>query len=93
MTLHRTAAVNLTPARRRALEALAATHPRPGRYSNTTEVTGGDKPRIALVHWKAADWLVEESLARLDPASDAPRLILTIAGRLACDDAGIKVGP
>lgn len=85
--------LNLTPARCRALEALAATHPRPGRYSNTTEVTGGDRPRTALVHWQAADWLMDQWMIRSDPRCDEPgRLILTLEGRKACDDAGITVG-
>lgn len=77
--------LNLTPARRWALEVLVATHPRPGRYSNTTKVTGGDRPRIALVHWQAADWLMDQGLVEPGLAT----LALTDAGLAACDDAGI----
>jgi hypothetical protein len=74
----------LTPARRRALEAMAATHPRPARVSNATVTTGG----TALVYWQSADWLASEGLARVN---DAGGLVLTAAGVIACQAAGIEV--
>jgi hypothetical protein len=74
----------LTPARRRALEVLAATHPRPARVSNTTTRTAG----VALVYWQSADWLVAEGLAG---ATDGGGLVLTAAGVIACRAAEIEV--
>ncbi len=74
----------LTPPRRRALEVLAATHPRPARVSNTTTKTAG----VALVYWQSADWLVAEGLAS---ATDAGGLVLTAGGVIACRAAEIAV--
>jgi hypothetical protein len=74
----------LTPARRRALEVLAATHPRPARVSNTTARPAG----AALVYWQSADWLIDEGLAS---ATDAGGLVLTAAGVIAAKAAGIEV--
>ncbi len=74
----------LTPAKRRALEVLAATHPRPARVSNTTARTAG----VALVYWQSADWLTAEGLARV---TDAGGLVLTAAGVIACKAAEIEV--
>jgi hypothetical protein len=74
----------LTPARRRALEVLAATHPRPARVSNATTKAAG----AALVYWQSADWLVEQGLAS---ATDAGGLVLTAAGVIAAKAAGIEV--
>ncbi len=74
----------LTPARRRALEVLAATHPRPARVSNTTAAP----PGAALVYWQSADWLTAEGLARVN---DTGGLVLTAAGVIACGAADIEV--
>lgn len=74
----------LTPARRRALEVMAATHPRPARVSNTTTKTAG----VPLVYWQTADWLVAEGLAR---ATDSGGLVLDAVGVIACRAAGIEV--
>jgi hypothetical protein len=79
----------LTPARRRAIEVMAAIHPRPARVSNTTMSntttrTGG----AGLVYWQSADWLVEQGLAQ---ATDSGGLVLTAAGVAACADNGIEV--
>ncbi len=71
-----TTTVLLTAPRRRALEVLAATHPRPARVSNTTARTAG----VALVYWQSADWLTAEGLARV-----------TDAGVIACKAAEIEV--
>lgn len=80
----------LTPARLRALEVLAATHPRPGRYSNETKI--GTDTRAPLVHWQAADWLIEEALVSCSTAvAEEARLTLTDAGLIACAAAGIEV--
>jgi hypothetical protein len=74
----------LTPARRRALEVLAATHPRPARVSNTTARPAG----AALVYWQSADWLIAEGLAS---ATDTGGLVLTAVGVIASRAAGIEV--
>ncbi len=79
----------LTPARRRALEVLAAAHPRPGRYSNETK-RGGDT-NVALLHWQAADWLVDQGLVVAAGMPGAPQLTLTTAGIIAAKAAGIEV--
>lgn len=74
----------LTPARRRALEVMAATHPRPARVSNSTTRTVG----VALVYWQSADWLIAQGLAC---AVDSGGLVLTAAGVIACRAAGVEV--
>lgn len=80
----------LTPARRRGLEVLAATHPYSGRYSNVTEAGYRDL-RVSLVYWQTADWLVAQQLAE-ELLVDGERLLnLTPAGILACEAAGIDV--
>ena len=77
------ATLPLTRARRRALEVMAATHPRPARVSNTTARPAG----AALVYWQSADWLVDEGLARV---TDNGGLVLTAAGGIACRAADIE---
>lgn len=80
----------LTPARRFALEVLAATHPRPGRYSNGTKI--GTDTRAPLIHWQAADWLIEQGLVSCSTAvAEEARLTLTDGGLAACRSAGIEV--
>lgn len=79
----------LTPARRRALEVLAATHPRPGRYSNETKI--GSDTRAPLIHWQAADWLVDQGVVVAAGIPGSPQLQLTDAGLIACRAAGIEV--
>ena len=74
----------LTPARRRALEVIAATHPRPARVSNVTTRTAG----APLVYWKTADWLTAEGLTRV---TDTAGLVLTAAGVAACHEQRIEV--
>lgn len=74
----------LTDAKRRALEVMAATHPRPARVSNATARTAG----AGLVYWQSADWLVEQGLAQ---ATDSGGLVLTAAGLIACRVAEIEV--
>jgi hypothetical protein len=78
--------MTLTPARRRALEVMAAVHPRPVRYSNATALTSG----AGLVYWECADWLTghEPNLAQL---VDSGGLVLTAAGLAACRANGIEV--
>lgn len=76
----------LTPARRRALEVLAASHPRPGRYSNSTAMSV-EGAKVALLHWQAADWLICEQLVTC--INEMVRL--TPAGLIACRAAGIEV--
>ena len=86
-------ALNLTPARRRALEVLAATHPRAARYSNLTAIP--EAPAVGLVYWQSADWLLLAGLIERLPRTedrDGDRLALTAAGIAACHDAGIEVG-
>lgn len=75
----------LNKPRRRALEVMAATHPRPGRVSNATTTAGG----TALVYWQLADWLLDEGLA--STTDHAGHLVLTAAGVIACRAAGIEV--
>lgn len=75
----------LTPARRRALEVLAATHPRPARVSNTTTKTAG----VALIYWQSADWLTGQS-PNLAQVVDSG-LVLTAAGLQACRDASLAI--
>lgn len=77
----------LTPARRRALEAMAATHPRPARVSNTT---GHAEGRIGLVYWQTADWLTAQKPMLAQPV-DSGGLVLTAAGVAACREHGIEV--
>ncbi len=74
----------LTDAKRRALEVMAATHPRPARVSNATVNVAG----AALVYWQSADWLVDQGLAQ---ATDAGGLVLTAAGVIAAKAAGSRL--
>lgn len=83
-----TARAALTPARRRALEAMARSHPRPARVSNTTGTAGG----TALVYWQLADCLTGQDPALARPA-DSGGLVLTAAGLAVCRDHGIEVRP
>ena len=84
----------LTPARRRALEVIAATHPRPARYSNSTSAST-EGAKVALIHWQAADWLIAEGFVlqyiTAEDAADWTGLHLTDAGRVACAENGIEV--
>lgn len=96
----------LTPARWRALEVLAATHPRPGRYGNETKVrplrpaeASAGSTTVALVQCQAADWLIEAGLVepRLcgsrggQPGDPGATIVLTDAGLIACAAVGIEV--
>lgn len=81
----------LSPARRRALEVLAETHPRPGCYSNATLPAVPVSRPSALVYWQSADWLIAAGLAEFYTGG-VNKLALTPAGLLACDAAGITVG-
>lgn len=76
----------LTPGRRRALEVLAATHPRPGTYSNSTAMSV-EGAKVALVAADEADWLLEQSLVTFG----GPKVDLSTAGLIACRAAGIEV--
>ena len=67
-------------ARRRALEVLAAVHPRAGRYSNST---GRSEQGLARVYHQTADWLIEQGLVERRGAG-AEQLRLTAAGLQAC---------
>lgn len=79
----------MTPACRRALEVMAATHPRPARYSNATEPPVPGQRAGALVSSSTADWLVEHGLAEI--AGEPWLRRLTAAGLTACADNGIEV--
>jgi len=67
------ATVKLTPARRRALNVLAAGH-RDGRALRVSNETND-----ACVYWQSADWLVANGLAVITDAGQ--RIQLTDAGR------------
>lgn len=73
--------------RRRALEVLAAVHPRPGRYSNST---GRSEQGVARVYHQTADWLIEQGLVERSGAGGAV-LRLTAAGVAACREAGVTI--
>jgi hypothetical protein len=86
---------NLTPARRRGLEALAANHPNPCRR---TSIHIQPDPNRAGVYWQTADWLTGQGLAAeapLDlahrPVRDGVYLRLTPAGLERCAQLGIDV--
>lgn len=66
----------LTPARRRALAALAQ-HDGIGRYSNTTD------PDAGTIYWQTADWLITHGYATRGPDF----LTLTHAGRQLAQEA------
>jgi hypothetical protein len=77
----------LTPARRRALEVMAAIHPRPARVSNVTAGPVRGERASALVYWQSVDWLRSQGLV----TGPGVELTLTAAGLAACAENGIEV--
>lgn len=51
----------LSPARRKALDVMRRSHPRPARCSNVTAYATSTIE--AYVYWQTARWLIEEGLA------------------------------
>jgi hypothetical protein len=83
----------LTPARRRALETLAANHPNPCRRTSFQP-----DPNRARLYWQTADWLVAEGLAEQveqdlahRPVRDGIYLRLNGVGLRLCAELGIAV--
>jgi len=79
-------ALNVTPARRRALEVLADAGPEGVHLSNQTK--GGRS--FGRVCWQCLVWLHREGLVDYVPGSYQSSYLLTGAGRELCRDIGIE---
>jgi hypothetical protein len=79
--------MNLTDARRRALEAVAG--PAGRAYIGAARISNSTDVRRGYVYWQTARWLSEQGW--VEPGEPDQSLVLTDAGHQACRDLNITV--